>query len=260
MIKAIFFDIDGTLLSFKTHTVPQSTIDAINAVKQKGIKVFLATGRLKKQVQNLGGLEFDGFITVNGAYCVTTDNEVIFKKLIPKEELKSLIAYQENVINFPFAFMVNEGSFVSHVDETVKNIANLVEVPVPPVRNLQEMVEDEVLQVNLYVDKELEEKIMKEAFVSCNASRWHSTFADVNVRGIDKSTGIDKFLEYYNINKSETMAFGDGGNDIEMLKHVGIGVAMGNAGDDVKAVADYITDSVDENGVANALRHFGLIE
>lgn len=260
MIKAIFFDIDGTLLSFKTHVVPQSTIDAINAVKKQGIKVILATGRLKKQVKNLGGLEFDGFITVNGAYCVTTENEVIFKRLIPKDELRSLIAYQENVVNFPFAFMVNEGSFVNHVDERVENIASLVKVPVPPVRNLKEMLEEEVLQVNLYVDKELEKQIMKEALTSCASSRWHPIFADVNIRGIDKSTGIDKFLEYYNINKSETMAFGDGGNDIEMLKHVGIGVAMGNAGDDVKASADYITDSVDDNGVANALRHFGLIK
>lgn len=260
MIKAIFFDIDGTLLSFKTHAVPQSTIDAINAVRAQGIKVFLATGRLKKQVQDLGGLEFDGFITVNGAYCVITDNEVIFKRLIPKEELNSLIAYQENVTQFSYAFMVQEGSFVNDVNDAVTNIARLVEVPVPPVRNLREMVEDEVLQVNLYVDKELEERIMEEAFVSCSASRWHPTFADVNIKGIDKSTGIDKFLEYYDIDKSETMAFGDGGNDIEMLKHVGIGVAMGNAGDNVKAVADYITDSVDEDGVANALRHFGLIK
>ena len=56
------------------------------------------------------------------------------------------------------------------------------------------------------------------------------------------------------------MAFGDGGNDIEMLRHVAIGIAMGNAGDDVKAAADYVTDDIDDNGVANALRHFGVIK
>ena len=55
------------------------------------------------------------------------------------------------------------------------------------------------------------------------------------------------------------MAFGDGGNDISMLRHAGIGVAMGNANDDVKAVADYVTTSVDENGIANALKHFHII-
>lgn len=260
MIKAIFFDIDGTLLSFKTHTVSQSTIDAINAARKQGIKIILATGRLKKQIEDLGGLQFDGYITVNGGYCVTTEDEVIFKKLIPKEELRSLVAYQATVENFPFAFMMNKGSFVNYVDERVEEIATLVKVSTPPVRDLEAMIEEEVLQVNLYVDKDKEAQIMKEAFTSCGSSRWHPMLVDVNVKGINKSTGIDKFLEYYNIHKSETMAFGDGGNDIEMLKHVGIGIAMGNAGDEVKAVADYITDSVDEDGVANALRHFGVIE
>ena len=260
MTKAIFFDIDGTLLSFKTHTVPQSTIDAINAVKQKGIKVILATGRLLNQVKNLGDIEFDGFITVNGSYCVTTEGEVIGKRLIPREELESLVSYQEHIIGFPFAFMVQEGSYVNYVNDTVQLICDLVKVPVPPVKDLRSMIDEEVLQINLYVDKAMEEKIMQEALVSCESSRWHPIFADVNVKGTNKSVGIDEFLRYYNIDKSETMAFGDGGNDIEMLKHVGIGIAMGNAGDDVKAAADYITDSVDDHGVANALRHFGLIE
>lgn len=260
MVKAIFFDIDGTLLSFKTHTVPQSTIDAINAVKQKGIKVILATGRLLKQVKNLGGIEFDGFITVNGSYCITTEGQIIGKRPVPQEELESLLSYQENVMQFPFAFMVQDGSYVNYVDDTVKQISQLVKVPVPPVEDLRAMVDEEVFQINLYVDKSTEEKIMREALVSCESSRWHPIFADVNVKGTNKSVGIDEFLHYYNIEKSETMAFGDEGNDIEMLKHVDIGVAMGNAGNDVKTVANYVTDSVDNNGVANALRHFGLIE
>ena len=260
MIKAIFFDIDGTLLSFKTHAVPQSTIDAINEVKRKGIKVIIATGRLLKQVQNLGDIQFDGFITVNGSYCITTEGQVIGKRLIPRKELESLISYQENNEHFSYSFMTLEGPCVNKVDDRVKLICELVKVPIPPAKDLQLMIDKEVLQLNLYVDKPMEDKIMKEALVSCESSRWHPLFADVNVGGVDKSVGIDEFLKHYNIDISETMAFGDGGNDIQMLKHVGTGIAMGNAGDEVKAVANYITDSVDDNGVANALRHFGLIK
>lgn len=260
MIKAIFFDIDGTLLSFKTHSVPQSAIDAINEVKRKGIKVILATGRLLKQIKNLEGIEFDGFITVNGSYCVTTEGEVIGKRVIPRKELESLLSYQDNIMEFSFAFMVQDGIYVNRVDDNVKLISDLIKLPIVPVSDLHKMVNDEIFQLNLFVDKEMEEKIMKEALVSCESSRWHPVFADVNVKGINKSVGIDEFLRYYNIEKSETMAFGDGGNDIEMLKHVGIGIAMGNAGDDVKAVADYVAESVDDDGVANTLRHFGLIE
>lgn len=77
--------------------------------------------------------------------------------------------------------------------------------------------------------------------------------------GNSKSTGIDKVLAYFDIDLKDTMAFGDGGNDIPMLKHVATGIAMGNAEPHVKAVADYVTTSVDEDGIANALKHFGLI-
>ena len=71
--------------------------------------------------------------------------------------------------------------------------------------------------------------------------------------------GIQEYLDRLGISVRETMAFGDGHNDIEMLRFAGIGVAMGNASDEVKGAADYVTDSVDEDGIALALQHFGLI-
>lgn len=91
------------------------------------------------------------------------------------------------------------------------------------------------------------------------ASRWTPLFADVNPQGQSKQVGIDIFCKHFNIDIAETMAFGDGGNDISMLKHVGIGVAMGNANPEVKEIADYITDDIDSNGIANALKHFGIV-
>ena len=84
-------------------------------------------------------------------------------------------------------------------------------------------------------------------------------FPDVIPKGSSKQVGVDKMLDYFGISLDESMAFGDGGNDVLMLKHVGIGVAMGNAEDEVKRAADYVTDSVDEDGVEKALRHFGVI-
>ena len=71
---------------------------------------------------------------------------------------------------------------------------------------------------------------------------------------------VDKIIEYFGISLNETMAFGDGGNDISMLQHAGLGVAMGNAKEEVKQKADYVTTSVDEDGIANALKHFGIID
>ena len=75
MVKAIFFDIDGTLVSFETHKIPASTQEALKTLRDKGIKIFIATGRPQCLINNLGDLEFDGYITVNGSYCFTRSEE-----------------------------------------------------------------------------------------------------------------------------------------------------------------------------------------
>ena len=90
-------------------------------------------------------------------------------------------------------------------------------------------------------------------------TRWHKNGIDLLDRQGGKVRGIREYLERRGILPEETMAFGDGDNDIEMLRFAGIGVAMGNASDAVKAQADYVTASVDEDGIALALQHFGLI-
>lgn len=103
-----------------------------------------------------------------------------------------------------------------------------------------------------------EEEIMSRLH-HCSVMRWYPTFADIISKEVDKGVGIDQFCDYYGFSLEETMAFGDGGNDIEMLRHAGIGVAMGNAREEVQQAADYVTDSVDNDGVFKALQHFELI-
>lgn len=259
MIKAIFFDIDGTLKSFKTHSIPQSTIDAINEVKEKGIKVFIATGRYFKQIDDLNGLVFDGLITLNGAHCINSENETIFTNPIPRENIDALLRYHSEKFLFPSIFITEKKELINCIDENVREISRLVDVPLSPLGILDEIDKEEVLQIDAFINKEQEQEILDTVLTHCDASRWNPLFADVNVRGNSKRTGIDKFLEYYKLDLSETMAFGDGGNDVQMLKHVAIGVAMGNAGDEAKQAADYIADSADDDGIQNALKHFGVI-
>jgi len=109
-----------------------------------------------------------------------------------------------------------------------------------------------------YIDADTEAKIMP-FLAECVASRWVETFMDINLRGVDKSVGISKVMEYYGLSLREAMAFGDGGNDVPMVRDAGIGVAMGNACEELKAVADYVTLSVDDDGIEAALQHYGLI-
>lgn len=86
MVKAIFFDIDGTLVSFNTHSIPESTQNALKQLREKGIKVFIATGRPKVLMMDaVGHLPFDGFITLNGAHCFTSDHQDIYKGRVPEK-------------------------------------------------------------------------------------------------------------------------------------------------------------------------------
>ena len=109
-----------------------------------------------------------------------------------------------------------------------------------------------------FFNKDSEQYIMSNVLTHCDANRWHPAFTDCIPKGTDKSVGIDIVCSHYGLDVSETMAFGDGGNDIGMLSHAGIGVAMGNASDEVKAAASYVTSSVDEDGIARALEKFCL--
>ena len=258
-IKAVFFDIDGTLVSFKTHQVPQETKDAIKRLRENGIKVFVATGRMLKMVDVLNDIEFDGYITYNGACCVdSTKENVIFKSTVPQDELEAL-ARRLKSDPFPVSFMCRHEMYVNYMDPLVTEVAKVVEVLPPVVKPVEEIIKEDVFQLCIYVDEPKLQQIINETLPGCVGMRWIELFADVNVKGMNKQLGIDKILEHFNIPLECAMAFGDGGNDIPMLQHVPYSVAMGNANDAVKASAAYVTADVDEGGVVKALEHFGLL-
>jgi len=260
MIKAIFFDIDGTLLSFKTHQVPNSTQQAFQLLKEKDIKVFVSTGRSFNQLGHIRYLDFDGFITFNGGYCVTKDEQVIYKNNIIQEDIRSLLDYAKHHPELTFSFMSDKEISLNQVTPEVLKMYQQVNVNTPPIRNYEDNFDlESVMQINVFINPEQEAEFMENVMPNSIASRWTPIFADVNPMGQSKKVGIDVFLEHFGIALSETMSFGDGGNDITMLAHTQIGIAMGNANPEVKEIADYITDDVDSNGIWNALKHFEVI-
>lgn len=258
MIKAVFFDIDGTLVSFKTHQVPQSTIDALDVLRKKGIKVFISTGRQLHSINNLGTLEFDGYITLNGSRCYAEKNRLIFEQAIPDEDIRSLIEYQNTVEQFPCVYVMDNETLLNYKNEDVDRLFALLNFPEPPIGDVSYLQGKTVYQLIAFFTVEQESCIMA-SMPHCRATRWNPLFSDVVPSNSNKAIGIDHIIRHYGISLDETMAFGDGGNDKEMLQHAGIGVAMGNSLADVQAVADYVTTSVDEDGVSHALKHFGLI-
>lgn len=252
-----FFDIDGTLVSFKTHKVPDSTIEALALLRKRGVKLFIATGRHYATIDNLGDLQFDGYITMNGAYCFSGD-EVIFKQPIPRSNIENLIAMQQSGERFPVFFLAENQIFANYFNNDTDELIDMINFPVPPILPIEKALESEIFQMVSFFDESRAERVMSSLPECCDA-RWYPTFTDITHRDTSKMVGVKKVLEYYGLNENQAVAFGDGGNDIPMLKAVTHSIAMGNASDSVKKCASYVTDSVDEDGIWNALNHLSLI-
>lgn len=262
MIKALFFDIDGTLVSFATHQIPASAIEALAAAKAKGIQIFISTGRPGVIINNLSALQernlIDGYITMNGGYCFV-GKEVIYKSAIPDADVRELMTYC-TTRDIPCIVVGEHDICVCQPNELVEKIFHdFLKVDTLPVKTPEEALQaKEVFQLTPFITPE-EEKEILPSIPNCEIGRWYPAFADVTAKGNTKQRGIDEIIRHFGIRLEETMAFGDGGNDISMLRHAGIGIAMGNAKEDVKAAADYVTTTVDDDGIANALKHFKIL-
>ena len=256
MIKAIFFDIDGTLVSFKTHKISEKSLEALYKAKEKGIKLFIATGRHKSETHCFEGFPFDGYVTLNGQYCYNPE-KVIYKNSIVPEDVKTFVALL-NTTQMPSVFMEKEEVYLTRMTRVVEDMLKIVKVNKLKMDNPDRALDKEIFQFIAF--KPIgEEKELMEMLPNCDFTRWHPEFIDIVPKKGSKKVGIQKMLNEYGISPEEIMAIGDGGNDIPMLELAKVGVAMGNASDEVKSYADYVTTSVDEEGVYHALKQFDLI-
>ena len=261
MIKAIFFDVDGTLVSFQQKLLPDQLVKDLPALRAKGIKLFLSTGRAIQDLENTGmlrGVEFDGYVTLNGQYCCDAQGEAYRDAPIPEADLRG--AYRVLVENshLPALMEGNGESYMTQINDRVREIYQFLHTDLYPVRDPAWLLEGRVDQFVPFVAPE-EEALFLDAMPNCLHTRWHPKGIDIIPRGGGKVVGVRATMDRYGWTREDIMAFGDGENDAEMLKLAGIGVAMGNAMDSVKAIADHVTDSADDVGVSAALRHLGLL-
>jgi len=254
MIKAAFFDIDGTLVSFETHSIPESAIEAIRHLRAAGIKAFLSTGRNGDSTRFLmdTGL-FDGEILLSGQLC-RMDGQTVFTNPVRAEDLDAAIALAESG-ELTLGFLSGNESFISNVNDFVTDACTYAGMAVPRLAPAAESRNYPVYQMHCYGLPGTEDLLLRHSS-GLTAVRWSPNFADVFPTGGGKDRGIDAICAVLGITPAETIAFGDGENDISMLEFAGIGVAMGNASDKVKAHADYVTETVDNHGIALAIEHF----
>ena len=257
MIRAAFFDVDGTLLSHKTKGIPASARAAVANLRAKGIKCIVATGRQMSEMRKLpiADMEFDGYITLNGQLILDGEKQVLDGVPITGRVKDFLVeCFREH--RFPALLVERERVYLNYISDHVLATQEAISSPVPP---FGEYTGEPIYQVCAYL-RPGEEEILAPIWTECVATRWNYGGLDIIAQGGGKVRGISRYLEENGILPEETIAFGDGENDIEMLKFAGIGVAMGNAEPAVKDAADYVTADIDEDGIARALRHFGLTE
>ncbi len=256
MIKAVFLDLDGTLLSHSRPGIPESACRALEALRNKGILVFLATGRHICDITHLVGdkVKLDGYVTMNGQMCLDANREILSHHPITGADMVTMAGWFESR-RVPVIFMEKQGMYINFVNDTVRAAQTAVSSPVPQVGVYRG---GDVYQVDVYADEQMLQTLAGE-LKTCHMSRWNAAGADIVDAQQGKVAGLQVFLGRYGLTREEILALGDGENDAAMLRFAGIGVAMGNATPQVKAQADYVTSHIDEDGLANALKHFDLI-
>ncbi|HGI3680734.1 TPA: HAD-IIB family hydrolase [Streptococcus agalactiae] len=278
-IKAVFFDIDGTLLNDRKN-VQKSTIKAIRNLKDQGILVGLATGRGPSFVQPfLENLGLDFAVTYNGQY-IYSRSEIIYTNQLSKTTVYRLIRYagaRRREISLGTASGLLGSGIIglgtSRLGQIVSSLvprkwAKAIErsfkyfirrIKPQNIDSLMVILREPIYQVVLVATEGESERIQKQ-FPRVKLTRSSPYSMDVISEGQSKVKGIERVGQRYGFDLSEVIAFGDSDNDIEMLSQVGIGVAMGNASQQVKENARYTTADNNDDGISKALAHYGLIQ
>lgn len=279
MSKIIFLDVDGTIVDYDNH-IPDSAREAIRKARENGHLVYVCTGRSKAEMPDeIWNIGFDGMIGGNGSY-VEHKGQILLHQLIPHETAKRVVDWLE-ARGLEFYLESNNGLFASR---------NFREVARPTLRTYalgKGASEEQVLHMeaedalhgliydgNLYRDDLNKISFIlhsyqdhldsKEAFPELKAGTWggrgeEALFGDLGVKDINKAYAVDLILDLLGADRANTIAVGDAKVDIPMLQACQIGVAMGNGGQEILAVADLITDDVGQDGLYKAFEKLNLL-
>jgi len=271
MYRLVVTDIDGTLLN-NEKKISQATQDGIHAIIEKGVKFVVATGRAYPAAKwpyldlGVGG----PLITCNGALIKDTNTG----ELIYERPLRNDLARQVSDIcasyGMYFHYYTENAIHSERYEFILKRFAELSkalpkdrQVPTEVIESYSDFLErgQTIYKIGIYYDgSQASDKMIKEISklegIACYKSL--TTSFDVMAEGVSKGDAIAQLNKYYDIPREETIASGDNENDIDMIKYVGLGVAMENAVEAAKEVADYVTVSNDEDGLLKVLKKYIL--
>ncbi|SES65013.1 sugar-phosphatase [Thorsellia anophelis] len=267
-IKLIALDLDGTLLN-SSHELSDDNIQAINEAKEQGIKVVLVTGRpfigTQKFTKQLNMMSDSDYVIVcNGALIMTPNSgEVILENTLNIDDYYYLETLARE-LGVHFQVFDQNSVYTANRDIGKYTVLEswLTGIPLK-FRTREEMPKSMRFPKMMMVDEQdiLDNaiaKLPKSIYEQFNVIKSSPNFLEIIAKNVDKGAALKSLANKLNIAQENVMAIGDQGNDISMISYAGFGIAMENAIDELKDIADALTDHHDNNGVANAIRKWAL--
>lgn len=276
MRKIIFLDVDGTLVTYENR-IPASAVSAIREARKQGHRVYICTGRSRAEVsEELWDIGFDGMIGGNGSY-VEDHGKVVMHQRITPEQCRHIVDWL-HARKLEFYLECNSGLYASEHFETEavpavhaymkgkgQDSADLqVRDVFEGIRFGENLYRDDVNKVSYILSSYQDYLDSIEEFPDLKPGTWGgkgetALFGDLGVKGIDKAYSIERLLEHIGADREDTIAFGDAKVDIPMLSYCQTGVAMGNGGEEIRAMADFVTDDVEKDGLYEAFQKLRLL-
>jgi len=257
-IKIIFFDIDDTLRNSKTGFIPSTIPTAFKQLRDKGILTGIATGRgIFGVVPELKALKPDFFVTLNGAYIEDKKGNVIYSNKIAKDKVEEYITWTKE-IGIDYGLV---GSHAAKLSRRTEMISQAIDPIYPNLEVDPDFYQKEDIYQMWTFEDQGDDLILPDTLVSTlRMVRWHEHSSDVVPISGSKAAGVAKVVEQLCLKPENVMVFGDGLNDLELFDYAGISVAMGVSHEKIKEKADYITKTLEEDGIFDALEGFGMVE
>ena len=267
MYKLIALDMDGTLLNSDKQISAENKA-AIAAAREKGVVVVLASGRplngMKPQLEELGmTTENDYVLSYNASLVQKVKNEeVIRSQIITGADAKAIAKLAQELGVNVHAFSQEKGLITPALSHYTEHESKITGMPITVI-DFEELADDEQILKAMMIDepellsaaiKQLPEALYKQ-FTIVQSAPFFLEFLNLNS---NKGVGVEALADHLGITADEVICMGDAGNDWHMIKYAGLGVAMANATDDIKAIADHITDSNNHDGVAKVIETFIL--
>ncbi|MBQ6594479.1 MAG: Cof-type HAD-IIB family hydrolase [Clostridia bacterium] len=257
-IRIAFFDIDGTLVPFGEQGVRPRVRSALERLRENGVKLFICTGRAPFNLAPLEGIGYDGCIAYNGSYAWDASG-VLHENCLREEDIRAVVRNARElglpvIVSTLDRFGAN--FFQQALDEYMGFSKHGCDVLAEDA--YEELIRGRVFQLMVGTRREQDEALVR-GVPGVKAARWWDMAVDIVPAGSSKSDGMARVLEKLGLVREQSIAFGDGGNDADMLEYAGIGIAMGNAEPSVRASADLIAPPCEEDGVISVLEDLGLI-